>query len=201
MPRTFVAVLVAVVVATACSSDDAAGEAGDMSDAVDEVRSRAGTALDVPAATIEIDGPVPVEGSGCSLYSAWDPASTNPFAREYAVLPDGTVVEGLTDDALRRTLDGCFFDSGTEPSAEAVAGLAVRLADAPGPVDLLDAEVGPRRLEPLGVEWRPPTSSGSVAEGDLTVSYFARDRETGTILAGTVTRAADGAVEVDYRRL
>ena len=211
--RIVPALLVALAVAAGgCrSEDDPAGPAGeeadDMTDAdadspAEEVRHRAAASRGAEPDRIQLDGPVAIGRPGCALYAAWDLDSTNPHPNQYAVLADGSVVEGLAEeDAARRALDDCFVDAGREPTAEEVAEVVVRLADAPGPVGLLDPEVGSRRLAPLGLDYRPPSVTGSVADGDYAVSYFARDLETGELLEATVTRAPDGALEVDYRPL
>lgn len=108
--------------------------------------------------------------SGCVFYSVGHTAQLDSARRSYAVLPDGTVVNGRQAGELERLLSTC----GREADAPWWARLISRFASVGGLLVDSDAPSAIRRLKAKGVTDTQPSLSRS-ADGETIVRFYTYD--------------------------
>ena len=194
--RLVVFAAAAAAVLAACGGDE---EEAVTETPTERVAERAAERLDISADAVEVGPSSELDDSGCLLFTARDPQALDTVPDSYAVLTDGTVLVGPSDALVVDVLTTCFAAVDSVPSADAVAELVVRLADTPGPMQVLTSGWARDRLAELGLADEPPT----LAETDdgYTVTFLAEDLEFDVVTRVVATRSTEGTVRISYEEL
>lgn len=139
-----------------------------------DLETAAAAALGADRADLFFDEQVPLETTDCALAPVWDTTSTNPYPMVLAVLEDGVVLNGFSDDTAQLVLDSCFYESDIKPTVETLVEVVVSLARTPGPIAVAST-ADTHRLQTIGADYQPPEMSRT--DGLSTVRFLAVDQE------------------------
>ncbi|MEM7273879.1 MAG: hypothetical protein AAF547_12415 [Actinomycetota bacterium] len=163
--------------AVACTGETAGPPTEPPELPVDAIRETVASILDAPTERIVLDPASDLPGSFCRIVSGWDEGSTAAEPIRLAVLPDGSIVEGLQDESIPAVLDACYFDVGSTPDAPSMARIVVDLDAGPGPIGLADDA----DLRAAGRDDLDPEPVLATNGDTTTVSFLAIDREIGSL--------------------
>lgn len=193
-----VVVVAAAATLAACVGDDEE-EVAVIETPTERVAEVAAERLDIAADAVEVVPSTELDDSGCLLFTARDPQALDGVSDHYAVLADGTVLVGPSTAAVVQVLDQCYAATGAVPSGSTMAELVVRLADTPGPMQVLSSGWARDRLAELGLADEPPM----LAETDdgYSVTFLAEDLEFDVVTRVVATRSDEGTVRIAYEEL
>lgn len=129
-----------------------------MSDSDDPARRAGAQQRGVDPDQISLGDPVPLDGTGCTLYTYWESALVGDYAAGVVVLPDGTAITGGSDESFGQAVERCYRGQSTLPSADNAMRLVLHMA-------AVSSSLTPSREVPAtrvlkdeyNVDWEPPS--------------------------------------------